>query len=182
MQKDFLRSVQDFIVNAFSIGIVRNMGPKGTLSRVRESLKKIDLAAISKKDPSQFVQVLDDLTEKVRRDLPKGARHWGVARKCLNLFFRDVLYNFYLRKEFHLAKFEKYLEIPLDSYVGRELWQQAADEGTRLPRWHTVKGLTREVSVEFQAVAGKVAKRKGTERVHLDVVYWRGQGSSRQGS
>jgi hypothetical protein len=94
MQKDFLRSVQDFIVNAFSIGIVRNMGPKGTLGRIRESLKKIDLAAISKKDPSQFFQVLDDLTEKVRRDLPKGARHWGVARKCLNLFFRDVLYNF----------------------------------------------------------------------------------------
>ena len=89
--------------------------------------------------------------------------------------FRDALYNFYLRKDYDLEKFEKYLEIPLDSYAGRELWRLAQHEGKHLPRWRTVKGLTREVSTEFQAVALEVAKREGTERVHLDVAYWPGE-------
>jgi hypothetical protein len=150
------------------------MGPKGTLGTVRVFLKKIDLADISRKDPSQFPQVLDALTEQLRRQLPKGATHWGVARKCLNLFLRDALYNFYLRREYDLGKFEKYLEIPLDSYVGRELWLRAENEGMHLPRWRTVKRLTGKVNAQFQAVAAEVAKREGTERVHLDLVYWRG--------
>src|SRR6266852_8429109 len=118
MRKDFYGSVQNFIANAFSVGIVRNMVPGGTLAIIQEFLKEIDLAAISKKTPSQFPQMLDHLTEKLRQRMPRGDRHWGVARKCLNLFFRDALYSFYLRKKYGLAKFEKYLEIPLDSNVG----------------------------------------------------------------
>jgi hypothetical protein len=93
-----------------------------------------------------------------------------------SLFFRDALYNFYLRQAYDLAKFEKYLEIPLDSYVGRALRGEV--EGEHLPRWRTVKGLTREESAKFQAVAAKVAKLQGTERVHLDVVYWRREENS----
>jgi hypothetical protein len=51
-------------------------------------------------------------------------------------------------------------------------------EGEHLSRWRTVKGLTREESAKFQAVAAKVAKLQGTERVHLDVVYWRREENS----
>jgi hypothetical protein len=146
------------------------MGPPGTLESVREFLKgQVDLTAISKIEPLQYAQALDGLTERLRNALPKGARHWGVARKCLNLFFRDALYNFYLREKFCLAKFEKYLEIPLDSYVGHELWR----EDDKLPRWRTVKDLTPQDSASFQKVAARVAEREGTERVHLDLVYWR---------
>src|SRR5207247_162792 len=94
---------------------------KGYLDNIRDFLKKIDLADIGKETPSHFPQMLDVLTEKLRRHMPRGARYWGTARKCLNLFFRDALYNFYLRKEYGLEKFEKYMEIPLDSYVGKEL-------------------------------------------------------------
>jgi hypothetical protein len=172
MRDDFLSSVQDFIANAFSIAIVRRMGPKGTLGCIRRFLKEeIDFAAIAQSQPSYYAQTLDDLTEKLRQAMPKGARHWGVARKCLNLFFRDALYNFYLRQEYDLARLEKYLEIPLDSYVGRALRRE--QEGSHLPQWRTVIGLTKEESAKFQVVAMEVAKRHRTERVHLDMVYWR---------
>jgi hypothetical protein len=174
MQKQFPSSVQNFIVNGFGIAVVRNMAPKGKnkgyLDNIREFLKEIDLADIGKEDPSQFPQVLDDLTKKLRRHMPRYAPYWGTARKCLNLFFRDALYNFYLRKEYGLKKFEKYLEIPLDSYVGKELRK----EDKVLPSWDAVIRLTPEVSSQFQEVATKIAKREGTARVHLDVVYWRG--------
>ena len=170
MQKNFHSSVQNFVVNGFGIGVVRNMGPKGYLDCICKFLKKVNLEELSNKGPSQYPKFLDQQTEKPVRHMPREARHWGVARKCLNLFFRDALYNFYLREKYNLAKFEKYLEIPLDSYVGRKL--QAENKG--LPRWRTVKSLKREISDRFQEVAKKVAKQKGTERVHLDVLYWRG--------
>ena len=95
MDKAFVRSVQNFQANAFSIAIVRNMGPEGTLDCIRAFLKGIDLTAVSKKEPSQYIKTLNDLTEKLRRSMPKDARNWGVARKCLNLFFRDALYNYF---------------------------------------------------------------------------------------
>jgi N-glycosylase/DNA lyase len=170
MDQDFLRDVQKFVANAFSISTIRNMGPPGTLRCVRNYLRTIDLRTISRKDTSKYSEVLDELTESLRRALPRQARKWGIARKCLNLFFRDALYNFYLRKAFGLAKFETQLEIPLDSNVGKGLRK----EDQNLPRWHSVKALTPELSAKFQAVASKIAKRNNTHRVHLDVIYWRG--------
>jgi hypothetical protein len=108
--------------------------------------------------------------------MPKGNQYWGVARKCLNLFFRDALYNHYLRTKYGLAKFERYLEIPLDSHVGTELRHSPEGQNANppLPRWKTVKGLG-PADKRFQDVAERIAKREGTERVHLDVVYWRGK-------
>lgn len=175
MQPDFIGYVQKFVANAISISAVRKMGPKGTLSSIRKVLKEIDLATISRKNPSQFAQVLDDLTEALRREMPAGARHWGVARKCLNLFFRDCLYNFYLKTEYDLSKFEKYLEIPLDSYSGHALRQRAQRIGVDLPRWATVKGLTPELSAKFQAAASRIARNNRTHRLHLDIFYWRAE-------
>jgi hypothetical protein len=175
MQKAFLTSVQNFIVNGFSISIVRRMGPTGTLDCIRTFLKEIDLSAVSKRNPSQYSQLLDELTEKLQHALPKGAKNWGVARKCLNLFFRDVFYNFYTREAFDLAKFEAHFEVPLDSNVGRAL----RHENSELPRWRTVKGLTRNESDKFQAAAAQIAKREKTQRVHLDIVYWRGEKTSK---
>jgi hypothetical protein len=109
------------------------MAPQGTLDCIRRFLKQdVDLAAISK-NPQKFNQTLDALTEDLRRAMPHDARHWGVARKCLNLFFRDALYNFYLRRAYDVEKVERYLEIPLDSYVGRALRR----EDGRLPQWRS---------------------------------------------
>jgi hypothetical protein len=166
----FLQAVQNFLANALSISTVRRMGPSGTLEAIRTFLKGISLADVNKTKPSNYAHKLDDLTKNLQSALPKPG-HWGVARKCLNLFFRDALYNFYLRQEFDLTVFEKHLEIPLDSFVGRALRKEA--EGCDLPRWQSVIGLDAESSARFQDVAARVAKRKGTERVHLDMLYWR---------
>jgi hypothetical protein len=107
----------------------------------------------------------------VRRKLPVGAQHWGTARKCLNIYLRDVLYNRFLCEHFRLSKLEKLLEIPLDSEVARGL--RAEPEGAMLPKWRTIKGLDRATIALYQKSAVAVAKRVGTDAVHLDVVYWR---------
>ncbi len=170
----FLKAVQGFLANSISISTVRRMGPTGTLARIREFLKEgVDLQYVTESDPANFPHVLDNLTHRLRGRLDPEARHWGVARKCLNLFFRDALYNYYLRKTYHLAKLEPYLEIPLDSNVGRRL----REKDPSLPAWRTVKGLTPELSARFQEAAAQIAKRENTRRVHLDVRYWRGDQS-----
>jgi hypothetical protein len=150
------------------------MGPPGTLARIRQFLKEdVDLRIVGKSIPADFQDTLNDLTMRLRRRLSTGARRWGVARKCLNLFFRDALYNYYLRDAYHLAKFEPYLEIPLDSNVGRCLRKRDPS----LPAWRTVKGLTPKLSARFQKAAAQIAKRENTYPVHLDVLYWRGDAS-----
>jgi N-glycosylase/DNA lyase len=167
----FLKAVQVFLANSISISTVRRMGPTGTLARIRQFLKEeVDLKIIGESDPAHFQDTLNDLTAKLRRRLSPESRHWGVARKCLNLFFRDALYNYYLRNAYGLKKFEPYMEIPLDSNVGRRLRK----EDRSLPAWRTVKGLTPELSARFQKAAAQIAKRDDTCRVHLDVKYWRG--------
>ena len=173
MKRDrFIEAVQTFRANAFSVGIVRNMGPSRTLESVRTFLTNLDLKRIAECDGALFGRKLDQLTDELQRSMPVGGRYWGTARKCLNLFLRDALYDFYLRREYRLQRLEPHLEIPLDSFVGRALKREP--EGIRLRRWKTVIGLTPSMSATFQEVAAKVAKRRGTVRVHLDVVYWRG--------
>lgn len=166
-----ISKVQEFIANAFTGTAIRNMGPRGTLERVREYLKAIDLGAIGGATASSYPGLLDDHTEKLRRSLPKGGQHWGLARKSVNLFLRDALYNFYLRTHYGLEKVEPWLEIPVDSYVARRLAKKP--EGADLPKWRSVKGLKQEENAQFQTVAAEVAERKHTARVHLDLLFWR---------
>lgn len=91
-----------------------------------------------------------------------------MARKCLNLFLRDALYNSYLRTAHRLQRFEGVMEIPLDSYAGKALNKTDSS----LPRWPGVINLTEAVSAKFQSVALRVASDESTCRVHLDMDYW----------
>lgn len=171
MNDEFLKNIQNFIANSFTISTIRKMASKGALKRIQQFLKEIDLANLSKSNPTQYLAALDDLTAKLLRALPEPDRKkWGLARKCLNLFFRDALYNFYLREAYDLGKLEAELEIPLDSHVGKELRKR----DRALPGWKSVIGLTPDQSAKFQESALKIARRENTYRVHLDVVYWRG--------
>jgi len=165
--------LQKFIANAALAGTtLRNMGPDGTVGLAREYLKTIDLAEIGNGGKAGYPALLDRHTKRLQGRL-QGAegKTWGVARKSLNLFFRDVVYNSHLRKRYGLAQIEAVLEIPLDSQVSDGLHDEP--EGEELPIWRTVNGLKSEDSAEFQRVASEVAKRKKTERVHLDLEYWR---------
>lgn len=79
----------------FSIGAstLRNQGAKGVVARARALLKDLDLRLYSCKSRGAFRRQLDTDTEWIRRRLPSGARHWGTARKALNIFLRDARYS-----------------------------------------------------------------------------------------
>lgn len=182
MTKEFCKLLQRRIGRT-SIGpsTARGMGPKGTISAARSYLEMFDLRRISRaRSESEFRSRLNMATGELQKKLPKGARYWGSSRKFLNIFLRSCLYNRYLCKFYGLAALESWLEIPLDSHVAKGLALDVAKrpatvEGVgHLPRWKTVIGLTRRRNRKYQAVALNVARAMGTERVHLDLRYWRG--------
>jgi|SRR5439155_11817528 len=129
--------------------------------------------AFRTKTRGQFEMRLNVATRSLKDHLPKGAQNWGTARKALNIFLRDALYNHYLRSHHYLHRIEEWLEIPLDRDVATAL--RAEPEGAALPRWDGVKikRLTPRVSRQYQRVAQLVADRRRTQRVHLDLEYWR---------
>ena len=102
--------------------------------------------------------------------LPIKNRPWGAARKAINLFLRDALYNQYLSKQFKLQSIESWLEIPLDSAVAKGLKLQSNRD--ELPRWPGLKNLEANVSEGFQVFASKRANLKKVARVHLDMYLW----------
>jgi len=137
----------------------------------RDYFKRLDLRMFAVASEKEFVQRLDTATENLRRRFPKEAKNWGAARKALNLFLRDTLYNTFLSKHYHLEKTEPWLEIPLDQYVAAGLHRDY--RGEDLPKWDGIKRLTPENSVAFQRAAKLVAQEKGIARIHLDLFYWR---------
>ncbi len=78
------------------------------------------------------------------------------------------MYNKYVNTKYKLSRYEKVLEIPLDSITAKKL----AEPSEGLPAWRGVKMLTPEVSRCFQGAAEKIAKSHGLSRVHLDTFWW----------
>jgi len=148
------------------------MGPKGTIAAARLYLDGYDLNRIKVRTEKTFQSKLEEATDELKKSLPNEARHWGSARKFFNIFLRDALYNRYTCEKYGLFGLEPWLEVPLDSHVAKGLLFEP--EGKNLPGWKTVIGLTQDVSLAYQLVARDVATREKTERVHLDLLYWRG--------
>lgn len=173
MNKEFISMMQKRAGNG-SVGAstARSMGPPGTIDAAKAFFHQFDIRAIKARSKSSFLKKLDEATLELKSSLPKDGQYWGSSRKFINIFIRNCLYNRYLNEHYGLDKLEPWLEVPLDSHVGKGLLLES--EGSELPRWKTVIGLSHEVSNLFQEVASLVASRKGTERVHLDILYWRG--------
>lgn len=146
--------------------------PYGTAAAARTHLAKVRLSGFVGAKP-QFDRALDEETYKLMRALPRGARHWGLSRKLLNIFLRDAFYNRFLCREYGLNRIEHWLELPLDSHVGKRLNEQSGSGD--LPRWNTIKALTPRLNRQFQATALEIAKRRGLSRAHLDLFFWRGK-------
>lgn len=150
---------------------LRNQGAPGMVAVARKYLCSVNLRRFSVRSGSQFFSVLDRQTEILSQRFPAGGRgNWGAARKCLNIFLRDVCYCRPLCDHFALAAIEKWLEVPLDSNVYKGL---SADSERDVPVWPGIKSLSSEVSAELQAAAYIVAESFGFPRVHLDIRYWR---------
>jgi hypothetical protein len=161
---------------------LRRQGASGVVDAARRGLRKIDLLTFAVADESAFRARLDEATAALQVVLdsvfPEEGRNidarWGGARKVLNIFLRDVIYNADLIAHFNLHHVRPWLEVPLDSYVAAGL--KGEPEGMRLPRWPGVKYLRREASDQYQTVASAVAERRGVTRIDLDVFYFREEG------
>ena len=148
---------------------LRGQGPSGTIPKVREFLKKVSPQEFKVESQEEFRKQLDALTEDLSVIFSK--KNWGAARKVLNIFLRDVLYNYYLQNHFNFKTVENWLEVPLDGDVAKNLL--ADPEGKNLPPWPRIKRLKVEVSDQYQAVARTIAKKEGIATVHLDLIFWR---------
>jgi len=146
--------------------------PSGTATRARKFLADMDIAQFCPPNERRFRNVLDRETASLMRALPSGGQHWGLARKLLNIFLRDALYNKYLSHKYKLTTIELWLEIPLDSHVGSLL--RLESRPTNLPAWTTIKALAPDMSAKFQSAAQAIANERGIARVHLDLFFWRG--------
>lgn len=149
---------------------MRNQGNKNVVRNARQFLTEIDLTKFSARTDRQFRSVLNKHTDQLRRRLPSRAKHWGTARKAINLFLRDVLYHRYLCDHYRFSRAERWLELPLDRFVAEGIKRSYI--GT-LPKWRGIIHLTPEESAEFQRAARQVARAAGIAPIHLDVYWWR---------
>ena len=147
------------------------MGPRGTVQAAREYLQSVDLRRFRVRSERAFQRELDKATDELRQSLPRKARHFGSSRKFLTIFLRGCFYNRYLCENYKLQVLEPWLEVPLDSQVGKGL-RKCAPNGN-VPRWKTVVGLTPQQNTTFQSCAAALAASEGVSRVHLDLKFWR---------
>jgi hypothetical protein len=170
LNNDFIKTLQRKIAfTAVGPSALRNQG-KGVLRVSQELLSHISLAQIPKTNAKRFQLWLDHQTELLLDRFPINNRPWGAARKAINLFLRDALYNLYLNQMFKLHLLESWLELPLDSAVTKGL--KARSNIGELPRWPGLKNLKPDVSKSFQDFASKQAQLKGFARIHLDIYLW----------
>lgn len=169
------RRVSEISVAASSL---RNQGAPGVVGISRSFFyNEIDLNKFRDNlFADRYAKYLDKMTIRLVEKCPVGAKNWGAARKGLNLFFREVVYNRYLTnylqidKKFVLSEdVLKSLEVPLDSDVAtglKEVYQE-------LPSWKSIKTLDKSLNNKFQEKAQEYAIAQGTIRVHLDLDFWR---------
>jgi len=170
LTSEILRALQARAArSALGPSSMRGAGSRGVVEAGRPVLRGMDLRRFSTSNQRKFASELDRATDGLLRSFPRSARHWGLARKGVNIFLRDCLYTVYLREAFGLAVAEPFFELPLDSLTGHALHAATPD---RLPRWRTVRGLDKPISDEFQSVAADIARVRGIARVHLDAIWW----------
>jgi hypothetical protein len=165
----FISDIQRFVaISAVGVSALRGQGV-GILKKIHEQLGlKTDLSKMAKLNTEiDFKKWHDQTTDSLMRTC--GAK-WGAARKALNLFLRDCLYNKYLNSHYRLDIIEHWLEIPLDSVIAKQL-KRDAGRGC-LPLWPGLKRLKKNESIKFQEHASFMAMEKGIARVHLDIGMW----------
>jgi hypothetical protein len=170
VSKELLRALQARAARAaLGPSSMRGAGSRGVVAAGRSYLSVLNLRPFGNANQRRFRRAVDDATAGLLQSLPSHARHWGLARKGLNIFLRDCLYTVYLRDAYGLGSAESNFEIPLDSLTGRALWKAAKGS---LPRWDVVRRLRPALSDRFQAVAAQLAATRGIARVHLDAFWW----------
>jgi hypothetical protein len=163
--------MQEYVAFA-SVGAstVRGQRAPGLVASCRAELQRENLSAFSTNRPDAFARAIDRETARIQSALPRNGRSWGIARKVLNIFLRNALYNVCLHGHYKFRSVESLLEIALDGMIVRGLKKQSPPRS--LPRWRGIKYVTPEESAAFQARSQEIALERGTHRVHLDAALW----------
>ena len=157
---------------------LRNQGAGGIVKICRDYFENsIDLTEFKTEvESGNFDAYLNRNTNQLIKKFPENGKSWGAARKGLNLFFREVVYNFYLANFLGIPtdrqgneKFLEHLEIPLDKDVATGLTHKFSE----LPRWKSIRELTLEESNAYQEYALIYARELKVPRIHLDLEFWR---------
>ncbi len=89
MREEFFKALHRRVANTSIVpSTARGMVPRGTVFAARNYLAMIELGTLKKQTEDEFFELLNKETEMLLRELPEGARHWGEARKFLNIFLR----------------------------------------------------------------------------------------------
>jgi len=157
---------------------LRNQGAKGIIDICRYYFENsIELSEFrTHLESGSYKSYLDSNTTVLLNKFPVDCKSWGAARKGLNLFFREVVYNTYLANHLQIpvnfennGKLLSQLEVPLDKDVATGLRSKFPD----LPKWKSIRSLTAEESEVFQRNAKVYARELKVPRVHLDLEFWR---------
>ena len=143
---------------------VRSQG-KGNVSLARQFFaNEFEIGKLRAPSERAYLSRLDAATEALRGRLSGKGKTFGLARKLLNIYIRDCVYSRILCAHYRLEQIEPFLEVPLDGIVGGALVKAACDRGQlrRLPRWRTIKGLTREDSETYRPSRASLRRRRGS--------------------
>lgn len=169
---------------SISTSAFRGQGKSGLIRFTQRYLvKKVCLHEMSESLKSgSYEQYLDNETMKLKRAAASYDCQWGTARKGLNIFFRDVLYNSYFFQKLKLSFSHGHqMEIPLDSKTMRKIRSGLSElkkHDLKLvqPKRTTIIGLDKKNSKAYQEAATKIAKLNsqyaGYTRVDLDMKFW----------
>lgn len=171
-KKEFDQLLQKHLAEvSITNSALRNQGDEGLVSAAREFCTKLQIRKYNVYSQKEFTIILNRETIRLMRKFPVGAiKNWGAARKSLNLFLREVLYNTYLSKQFN-ANVMNFLEVPLDIQVALGIKKDMKEKN--LSGWVSIKSLKKEMSDEYQGAAKKIAQNLKISRIHLDLIYWR---------
>jgi len=136
---------------------LRNQGAPKVKETAQKYLAAMNLKPLMKiSSEKEYRKFIDRHTASLSNKFPSGAKgNWGAARKAINIFLRDCLYNSYVSKEFRIKNLSRWLEIPLDSDVGENLNKLYPE----LPPWDAIKRLNVDISDKFQEAALDQAKK-----------------------
>ena len=172
--EEFLKKIQNRLASGVtSSSALRNQGAPGVVQAAREFLSCLDLKPLGKVPTGRYTKTLDTWTERLRRKLPRGAKNWGTARKALNIFLVEVFFNRFLGPKYRMDRLKDALETPLDSQARDEIRRFARKRGLSLPDFRTIRGLTDQVSREYQEAASRMAAENRIPRACLDLIVWR---------
>jgi hypothetical protein len=92
MTPDVLNAIQWFTARSAITSSSMRGSMGGTIEAARDYLGSVALKEFGSTNQAHFQDRLDRRTEELLAELPKAARHWGRARKGLNIFLRGCLH------------------------------------------------------------------------------------------